>query len=126
MKLTDFLKAINYSKKPLLDGEALEKDYAPFVVNRCLSYFPDTLFHANTMNHMCSMDKKMHFDYLRGAVRKRNRFSPWVKKEKQPELDAVKIIFGFSNSKAKEALRVLNQEEIDIIVDAAEKLENPK
>ena len=48
------------------------------------------------------------------------------KKEKQPELDAVKIIFGFSNSKAKEALRVLNQEEIDSIVDAAEKLENPK
>tara|TARA_R100001015_G_C4635046_1_gene203246 strand:- start:4854 stop:5234 length:381 start_codon:yes stop_codon:yes gene_type:complete len=126
MKLTDFLKAINYTKKPLLDGEALEKDYAPFVVNRCLSYFPDTLFHANTMNHMCSMDKKMHFDYLRGAVRKRNRFSPWVKKEKQPEIDAIKIIFGFSNSKAKEALRVLSQEDIDSIVDAAEKLENPK
>ena len=126
MKLTDFLKAINYNKKPLLDGEALEKDYAPFVINRCLSYFPDTLFHANTMNHMCSMNKKMHFDYLRGAVRKRNRFSPWLKKEKQPELEAVKIVFDFSDRKAKDALRVLSPEAIKDIVDTAERMENPK
>tara|TARA_R100001015_G_C4584060_1_gene140185 strand:- start:10 stop:390 length:381 start_codon:yes stop_codon:yes gene_type:complete len=126
MKLTDFLNAINYNKKPLLDGEALEKDYAPFVVNRCLSYFPDTIFHANTMNQVCSVDKKMHFDYLRGAVRKRKRFSPWVKKEVQPELEAIKTVFDFSDRKAKDALRVLSPDQVKDIVDTAERLENPK
>ena len=126
MKLTDFLNSINYNKNPLLDGEAQAKDYVPFIVTRCLSYFPDTIFHANTMNEKSSIDKKMHFDYLRCAVRKRKRYSPWVKKEKQPELESVKRIFGYSNRKAQESLKVLSSEQLQDIMDTVEKMENPK
>ena len=65
MKLGDYLNAINYSKDNLLEDEAAAKGYVPFVVNRCLSYFPDTILQANEMNLLPNADKKMQFDYLR-------------------------------------------------------------
>ena len=126
MKLSDYLNAINYSKKDILEDEMVEKKYTPFVINRCLSYFPDTLFHANAMNQWCSVSKKMHFDYLRESIRKRKRFSPWLKRENPSELEAIKRIYGLSNSKAKEALKVLSPEQLTSVIEASEKLENPK
>ena len=83
MKLSDYLKAINHTKEPLLDtdDEFIEKGYVPFVVNRCLSYFPDTIFMVNQMNACPTVDKKMHFDYLLNSIRKRKRFSKWFKNE---------------------------------------------
>lgn len=81
-QLSDYLNAINVSKEPLLDiSESYTKQsYPPFVVTRCLSYFPDTLFAANEMNTRPLIDSKMHFDFLRGAVRPRKRFSKWLKR----------------------------------------------
>jgi len=63
LKLKDFLGSINHDKKPLLDkDEANARLYKPFVVNRCLSYFPDTIFHANEMNCVPWLDNKSQFD----------------------------------------------------------------
>ncbi len=115
MKLTDYLNAINYTKDSLLDtdDESVEKNYVPYVVNRCLSYFPDTIFHANIVNEFSSMDKKMQFDFLRTSIRKKKRFSRWLKNENPENLEIVKEYFGYSNRKANEVMDILTDEDID-------------
>ncbi len=115
MKLTDYLNAINYSKESLMrtEDEQVEKQYTPYVVNRCLSYFIDTILHANQMNQFAQTDKKMQFDYLQTAIRKRKRFSKWAKNEMGDEFDIVKEYYGYSNSKTKEIMSLLNSEDIE-------------
>ena len=96
MKLTDFLNSINHTKEDLFkdDSEHAAKAYQPFVVNRSLSYFPDTIFHSNEMNMLHGIDEKMQYDYLKYSVRKRKRFSKWVKSEKIDSIDLIKDYFG--------------------------------
>tara|TARA_R100000458_G_scaffold59639_1_gene70903 strand:+ start:8123 stop:8509 length:387 start_codon:yes stop_codon:yes gene_type:complete len=115
MKLSDYLNAINYTKEPLMDteDEQIEKKYAPFIVNRCLSYFIDTVIHANEINKHSSLDKKMQFDYYREAIRKRKRFSKWQKKEITDKLETVKEYYGYSNTKATEIMDLLSEDEIE-------------
>jgi len=117
MKLGDYLKAINNSKKPLMDSEDgfIERDYVPYVVNRCLSFFPDTIIQTNEMNIRCQADKKMQFDFLRGTIRKSNRYSPWIKETLPDDIDIIKEYFNFSNRKAKEALEILTTEQVQQI-----------
>tara|TARA_B100001094_G_scaffold333124_1_gene408808 strand:- start:37732 stop:38121 length:390 start_codon:yes stop_codon:yes gene_type:complete len=120
MKLGDYLKSINHSKKSMRelgdDFQSVKKGYAPFVINRCLSFFPDTLMQANNMNVNHHLDKEMQYEYLRHAVRKRNRFSPWLKKNKPENLDAIKEYFGYSDQKAVEALQVLKESDVEKII----------
>lgn len=117
MKLGDFLTAINYSKETLLDGEnnLNERDYPPYVINRCLSYFPDTILQSNQMNSLPSIQKKMHFDYLRLSVRQRKRFSKWLKDEENEIIDLLKQVYNYSHKTAKEALPLLNEHDIKIL-----------
>lgn len=122
-QLSDYLNAINVNKEPLLDeSESYTKQsYPPFVVTRCLSYFPDTLFAANEMNTRPHLDSKMHFDFLRGAVRPRKRFSKWLKREEDARVAALAEYYGFSISKAREAALVLSESDVDEIVVAVDK-----
>ena len=115
MKLSDYLNAINYTKQPLMDTEddQVEKKYAPFIINRCLSYFIDTVIHANEINRYSTADNKMQFDYYRQAIRKRKRFSKWQKKEITDKLETVKEYYGYSNAKATEIMDLLNDDEIE-------------
>jgi hypothetical protein len=117
MKLGDFLTAINYSKESLLDGEnnLNEKDYTPYVVNRCLSYFPDTVLQSNQMNEVPSIPKKMHFDYLRLSVRQRKRFSKWLKDEESEVIDMLKQVYNYSHKTAKEVLPLLSEKDIQLL-----------
>ena len=117
MKLSDFLTAINYSKEPLFDteDEMVQKDYVPYIINRCLSYFPDTILHANEMNKFNHLEKRLQFDYLKHAIRKRKRYSKWLKDETSKDLDLIKRSFNYSNRKAKEALSILSEEDIENI-----------
>jgi hypothetical protein len=117
MKLGDFLTAINYSKESLLDGEnnLNEKDYTPYVVNRCLSYFPDTVLQSNQMNVLPSIGKKMHFDYLRLSVRQRKRFSKWLKDEESEIIDMLKQVYNYSHKTAKEVLPLLSEKDIELL-----------
>lgn len=114
MKLSDYLKAINHSKEKLFDtdDEFVEKKYTPFVINRCLSYFPDTIFYVNQMNATPSVDKKMHFDYLLNSVRKRKRFSKWLKNEESNSITIIKEYYGYSERKAREVQSLLSDEDI--------------
>lgn len=115
MKLSEYLKAINHTKEPLLDtdDEFVEKDYAPFVVNRCLSYFTDTIFMVNEMNACPSIEKKMHFDYLLNSIRKRKRYSKWLKNEECQKVNVVKKYFGYSERKAREVVNLLKDSDIE-------------
>ena len=114
MKLSDYLNAINHSKKPLMDteDEMIEKEYTPFVINRCLSYFIDTILYSNVMNQNAHISSKMQFDYLSSSIRKRKRFSKWLKKEMTDDTLIIKEMYNYSDSKAREILDLFTVDQI--------------
>ena len=116
-ELKDYLNAINYTKKPLLDteDEEWEKRYAPFIVNKCVAPFPDTVMLVNEINQLHHLDKKLQFDFLINSLRPRKRYTPWLKAKKLENLQYVKEYYGYNNEKAKEALDILNDEQISAI-----------
>ena len=115
-ELNDWLKSINQSKDNIMDEDSSStKDYPPYIINRCLSGTIDTLMYANEMNKNHSLDKKLQYDFFINIVRTRKRYSPWIKQEKIKDLDAVKSYYGYSNEKAKQALRILSKEQINFI-----------
>ena len=122
-ELKHYLNAINYEKKNLMDtdDEMWEKKYPPYVVNRCLAPFTDTIMLVNEMNKLHHLDKKLQFDFLLNSIRTRKRFAPWLKEEKIDNLECVKEYYGYSNEKAKSALKILNDEQIKTIKDSLNK-----
>lgn len=118
MELKDYLNSINDDKTPLMDGHPeVEKRYIPYVVNRCLSYFPDTILYANTMNLKTNLDKKLQFDYLRFSIRPRKRFSKWMKNEISEEIKSIKEYFGYSTKKALEIQPILTKNDKKAILE---------
>lgn len=111
----EFVNAINDNKKDLMVDDLVEKEYLPFIVNRQLSYFQDTIFAANEMNVQSHIDKKLQFHFLLNIIRKRKRFTKWGKPEVIDDMDAVKEYYGYSNEKARQALSLLSQEELEQI-----------
>jgi hypothetical protein len=113
-KLGDFLTAINYSKADLLDTDDPEKlrEYNPFVINRCLSYFPDTIMIANEMNSRAALDKDMQFHYLMNRVRKGKRFAKWAKPVKPDDLKAIKEFYNYNDRRALEVLEILTEDQV--------------
>ena len=122
-ELKDYLNAINHEKTNLLDtdDEMWEKKYPPFIVNKCLAPFPDTIFLVNEMNKHHHLDKKLQFDFLLNSLRTRKRYTPWLKASKQKNLEYVKEYYGYNNEKAKSALKILNDEQIKTIKDSLNK-----
>jgi hypothetical protein len=116
-ELKDYLNAINHTKEKLLDSddEDWEKKYPPFVVNKCVYPFQDTIMLVNEINQLPHLDKKLQFDFLLNSVRSRKRFTPWLKANKLDNLEDVKEYYGYSNEKAKQALDILTDEQIATI-----------
>lgn len=111
--LSDFLNSINQTKENLLSKDSrLEKEYVPFVINKCFSYFPDTIFYANRMNQVSFLDKKMQYDYLLNSISKRKRFSKWTKVEENKDLEVIREVFGYSESKAREVVDILPMDKV--------------
>ena len=98
-----------------------EKEYLPFVVNRTLSYFPDTVLYANEINALPFAENKLQFDFLRLVIRPRNRFSRWTKPEKDDKVDRIKAAYGYNNQRAREVTDLLGDEEMEIIMKSQEK-----
>ena len=109
----EFANAINYTKKNIMIDDITEKAYAPYMVNRQLSYFPDTVLAANEMNRNHHLDNRLQFDFFINIIRKRKRFSKWYKPETISDLDAVKKYYGYSNEKARQVLTLLSPEHIN-------------
>lgn len=116
-ELKDYLNSINKTKENLMDtgDDMWEKKYPAFVVNRCLSPFQDTILLVNEMNIHPLLETKLQYDFLLNALTKKNRFSPWLKKEKVSDLEIVKEYYGYSNYKAKEALSILSADDLEQI-----------
>ena len=122
-ELKDYLNAINYTKESLLDSddEQWEKKYYPFIVNKCVAPFPDTVMLVNEINQLPHLDKRLQFDFLINSLRPRKRFTPWLKAKKLKNLEYVKEYYGYNNEKAKAALDILNDEQIKTIKDSLSK-----
>ena len=108
-----FTDAINYTKEDIMIDDITEKAYNPFLINRSLSYFPDTVLAANEMNRNHHLDNRLQFDFFINIIRKRKRFSKWYKPETISDLDAVKKYYGYSNEKARQVLTLLTTEQIN-------------
>jgi len=116
-ELKDYLNAINYTKEPLLDteDEQWEKKYPPYIINKCIAPFPDSLMLVNEINQLHHLDKKLQYDFLINSLRARKRYTPWMKAKKLENLEYVKEYYGYNNEKAKSALDILNDEQISAI-----------
>ena len=106
-ELKDWLNSINQTKKHLIDEDPLvEKEYPPYIINRCFSGHLDAIMFANEMNKYHFLPKKMQYDFMLNSLRKKKRFSPWLRQDKIKDLDYVKRYYGYSNEKAKQALKI--------------------
>ncbi len=121
IKPFDYVNAINYSKKDIMQSSDDEKVYLPFMVNRSLSYFSDTVVLANEMNKYHHLDSRLQFSFLINIVRKRKRFSKWVKPELEHDLESVKRYYGYSNEKTRQILPLLSPSQIKQIKDKVNK-----
>jgi len=116
-KLTpfDFIKDITHEKKNLMsddEDKQIENQYTPFIVNRGLSYFIDTVIYANEMNVRPNTDKKLQFDFLINTVRQKKRFSKWHKSEKTKEIELLMEYYGYNVHRAKEVLSLHTKEQL--------------
>ena len=120
-ELKDWLNSINTSKNNLIDEDTdLEKKYPSFIVPRCLSGHIDAVMFANEMNKHPNLAKKLQYDFFLNSLRKRKRYSPWLRKEQIENLELVKKYYGYSNEKAKQVLNILTREQLSFIRDRLE------
>tara|TARA_R110002153_G_scaffold77752_6_gene199447 strand:- start:65 stop:442 length:378 start_codon:yes stop_codon:yes gene_type:complete len=107
-----FLNSINDTKQDIMEDDLTEKAYNPYMVNRSLSYFPDTVCIANEMNRYHHLDNKLQYHFLINIVRKRKRFSKWIKPDLDSDIEVVKEYYGYSNEKARQVHNLLTSEQI--------------
>jgi hypothetical protein len=115
-ELKDWLNSINFTKENLTEENPdVIKEYAPFIINKCLSGQIDTILFANEMNMNHHLDKDMQYSFYLNSLRKRKRFSPWLRKDKVTDLECVKQYYDYSNEKASQALKILSKDQIAFI-----------
>jgi hypothetical protein len=113
-ELKHWLNSINYEKQNIMT-EDNKKEYPPYIINRCLSGFIDTVMMANEMNINHQLPSELQYQFLLNIVRPKRRFSPWLKKEKLNDLEVVKSYYGYSNEKARTALSILSDDQLNSI-----------
>jgi len=111
----NYLNSINHTKQDIMKDDLDEKGYNSFLINRSLSYFYDTVGMSNVMNRYHHLDNKLKYAFLINIIRKRKRFSKWMKPETESDIEVVKQYYEYSNNKAKQVLPLLSPEQINII-----------
>ena len=116
-ELKEYLNAINFTKKNLMDSDDLlwQKKYPAFIVNKILSGFQDCIMLVNEMNRNHFVDKDMQFQFLLNSIRSKKRYSPFLRSSKLKDLDVIKEYYGYNNDKAKTALDILTKDEVKLI-----------
>lgn len=108
----DFVKSINEKTENLIQVQPeVERDYLPYMVNRSLSFSPDTILYANSMNERWTLDKKLQYDFLYGSVRRRRRYDKWMKREEDEMLPLVMELYKVNQRRAAEYLSLLTEEQ---------------
>ncbi len=121
MELKEWLNSINVTKKNLIDEDpSLEKEYPPYIINRCFSGHIDSIMFANELNKYPNLQKKLQYDFFLNSLRKKKRFSPWLRKDQIKNLDLIKQYYGYSNEKAKQVLNILTKEQLSFMRDRLE------
>lgn len=109
----EYLNAINTTKKDIMVDDIAEKEYNAFMVNRGLSYFSDTVLIANEMNLNHHLDNRLQFDFFINIIKKKKRFSKWLKARDIENLEIIKQYYGYSDEKAKSVLSLFDHNQID-------------
>ncbi len=117
----DFLNTINLSKKNVMIDTEEENAYVPFVINRSLSYFPDTVHVANAMNVHHHIDNRLQYEFFINIIRKRKRFSKWAKADLESNVELIKEYYGYSNEKARQVVSLLSSDQIEFIKNKVNK-----
>ena len=115
MKLFDYVNSINDTKQDLMVDDTSEKIYNSFTINRTFSYFKDTAVLANVMNQYHHIDNKLQYHFLLNIIRKKKRFSKWMKPDVDRDLEVVKEYYGYSNEKAKQVMGLLRKDQINVL-----------
>lgn len=111
----DIVPSIQQTKKIVVTADN-EKDYNPYIVNRALSFHLDMVMASNQMNVMPGTDRLLQYHYLLNTVRSYKRpFQKWQKRQDDDNLEVVKEFYNYSNEKAKEALTVLTNDQLNKI-----------
>ncbi len=111
----DYINSVSHTKEYLIENEADEKEYIPFIVNRGISNFQDTIFYANEINMYPNLDKKLQYDYLYNSLPKKKRFSKWNKKKSSDDLALVQEYYKYSIEKARSVMPLLTEDQLEII-----------
>lgn len=117
----DFVNAINYSKEQLMVDDWAEKQYSPWLVNKGLSYGPDTVIYANEMNARPHLDRRLQFDFLINSVRPRKRFNKWLKPETVDALQLIQEYYGYSIEKARQVLPLFSDAQLLVLKEKLNK-----
>ena len=112
----DYLTSINLSKKNIMEDDLDEKVYNPFLVNRTLSYFPETVLLANEINKFSNIPKRQQYEFFLNVIPRKKRFAKWASQDKLEHLEAISEYFGYSLSKAEEVYPILTRSQIEEIV----------
>lgn len=117
----DFIKSINETKTNLIVDQWSESRYQPFIVNKGLSFSPDTVILANEVNSRPHLDKTLQYSFLINIVRPRKRFAKWIKANKAEALDVIKEFYGYNSEKARQALSILSDDQINTLKEKLKK-----
>ena len=122
-ELKEYLKSINQTKENLMnsDDPMWEKKYSPYIINKCIAPFNDTIMFVNEINMRHHLENKLQYDFLLNTIRPKNRYAPWVRGSKIKDLEFIKEYYGYSNEKAKVALQILSNDQIKTIKDSLSK-----
>ena len=110
----EMLNAITYTKNRECFSD---KEYTPFIINRGLSQFPDTVFYAQEMNQRNYVDKDMQFAFLLNSIAKKRRFGKWAKKQKDENIELIMRYFDYNEQKARQALSLLTKAQLKTIAN---------
>ena len=117
----DFLNSINYSKEKLIVDDWSEKQYNAYVINKGLSFSPDTVIQANEMNSRPHLDKLLQYSFLINIIRPKKQFNKWIKSEKIEAIEIVKDYYGYSTEKARQVVSILTIDHIDTLKQKLQK-----
>jgi len=108
----DFVKSVSHGKTDIMVDEVEEKSYAPFLINKSLSYHQDSVFFTNEMNIRHGLDNRLQYLFFLNTLRKRQRFASWEKPYVSIKLDTIKNYYQVSTLKAKEYMTMLTDKEV--------------
>jgi hypothetical protein len=115
----EFVNDINFDKKDIVrnspNPELAIKGYNPWIVNKTLSYFQDTLFYVNEMNKNSHISNEMQYSYYLVSINKRKRFAKQSKKVVSDDVSSIAKYYGYSLRRAEEVLSILTAEQIKTI-----------